>query len=440
MLTLIAFVFTFIHEREWRAAIKGFFVFTFLLLIFGFLLFADFPSQKIILVGLAFSTLLFTFILIFPFNKIYSTQYTDKQKKIDERDALFHRFYRLEPGTAEFEEYYEKHPEKKKKDESIRNLPSLGKQGSKSYHQITSLYQMATFDVVSKITREIEWEPEPIEDVPVKASPEELTKRIKGFARYFGADLVGATKLNPAYIYSHIGRSPGKWGEEIQLTHPNAIAIGVEMEHEMIRHSPGSATTTESAYKYFEAAKIAMTVARFINLLGYEARAHVDGNYRVMCIPIAADAGLGELGRLGLLVSPEYGPRVRLSIVTTNMPLIYDKPISFGVQHFCSFCKNCANSCPSSSIEKGDKKTYNGVKKWQSNQENCFKYWRTQGTDCAICIKVCPYSHPNTVMHNIIRWLIKRNNLTRRFLFWGDKFFYGAHNKNNTQLPDWHSI
>ena len=139
------------------------------------------------------------------------------------------------------------------------------------------------------------------------------------------------------------------------------------------------------------------------------------------------------------MISPEYGPRLRILIVTTNLPLIYDKPISFGVQHFCTFCKNCANSCPSASIEKGDKKVHQGVKKWQSNQESCYRFWRTQGTDCAVCIKVCPYSHPNTLMHNIIRWLIKRNNLTRRILFWGDRFFYSNHNTNKYKLPDWHS-
>ncbi|GAG38682.1 unnamed protein product, partial [marine sediment metagenome] len=84
------------------------------------------------------------------------------------------------------------------------------------------------------------------------------------------------------------------------------------LEVEPFEGIPASATTTETVFKYFEVAKIAMLVARYINLLGYEARAHVDANYRVTCGPIAVDAGLGELGRLGLLVTPQYGPRARL--------------------------------------------------------------------------------------------------------------------------------
>ena len=56
------------------------------------------------------------------------------------------------------------------------------------------------------------------------ASPEEFTRRVKGFARYLGARLVGTTKLNPAYVYSHIGRSPGQWGDPIRLDHTHAVA------------------------------------------------------------------------------------------------------------------------------------------------------------------------------------------------------------------------
>ena len=125
----------------------------------------------------------------------------------------------------------------------------------------------------------------------------------------------------------------------------------------------------ESAEQYLNSGVLALKLAAFIRELGFEATAHVDGNYRVLCVPVAADAGLGELGRLGLLMTPEFGPRVRLSAVTTNMPLVQDKPVTFGVQEFCSICKKCADNCPSGSIDTGSKKPVRGVKKWQSNME-----------------------------------------------------------------------
>ena len=104
----------------------------------------------------------------------------------------------------------------------------------------------------------------------------------------------------------------------------------------------------------------------------------MDGNYRVMCDPVAYDAGLGELGRLGLLITPQFGPRIRLSIVSTNLPLVYDNPIVLGVQDFCAFCKKCAVNCPSGAVAMGEKGIYNGIEKWQSNQESCYSFWRTQ--------------------------------------------------------------
>jgi len=434
-----AFIYTFLKEQEWYAAVKGMLVFLPLSVLFFILLITDFSAQPWIILSLLVLSGIFLLLVSLPFNKIRPIRVQGKQEKIDERDALFHRFYRLEPKTPEFEAYYSEHPEKMESDEKIRSLPHFGKPGSKTYHPIASLFQAATFEVIESITRKIEWKATPIKGKPVQAAPEDFSQRIKGFARYLGADLIGTTKLNPAYIYSHIGRSPGKWGQPIELNHRYAIAIAVEMSQNMIRHAPGIPTTTETAFQYLEAAKIAMVLAKYINLLGYEARAHLDGNYRVMCIPIAADAGLGELGRLGLLVTPEFGPRMRISIVTTNLPLIQDKPVAFGVQHFCSFCKKCAINCPTGSVDAGEKKIYAGVEKWQSDQDSCFRFWRKQGTDCAVCIKVCPYSNPNTLTHNMLRWVVRRNNFARRLAYWGDELFYGKRRKSGFQFPEWHN-
>ena len=144
-------------------------------------------------------------------------------------------------------------------------------------------------------------------------------------------------------------------------------------------------------------------------------------------------------GRLGLLITPRFGPRVRLAVVTTNLPLVPDKPIHFGVQHFCEFCKKCADCCPSASIDAGEKAVHNGVEKWQSEQESCYRFWRIQGTDCAVCIRVCPYSHPGTPLHNMVRWAITRNPAARRLALLADDLFYGRRPKPDSEFPDWHA-
>ena len=432
-------VITSLCERRWRAVGVAALVFGPLLGLFAAVLLASYSARPGVVLGALVLGALAVLLVVLPIGPNLGLRIVGSQEQVDEREAIFHRFYRLEPGTPEFEEYYHAHPEKRDFDEKVRALPRLAHPGAPTYHPLSSPFQVATFELLEELTREIDWEPKSVEGSPVESSAEEFTRRVKGFARYLGADLVGTTKLDPAYVYSHIGRSPGKWGEPIELNHSHAVAIGVQMRHEMIRHAPDGATTTETAFKYFEAAKIAMLVARYINRLGYEARAHVDGNYRVLCGPVAADAGLGELGRLGLLITPQYGPRLRLSLVTTNLTLIQDQPIRFGMQHFCGFCKKCATNCPSGAISSGDKIVCKGAEKWQSNQEACYLFWRRHGSDCSICLKVCPYSHPATPVHNLVRWAVRRSGPARRLALWGEDLFYGRYPESRFRLPDWHA-
>ena len=135
-------------------------------------------------------------------------------------------------------------------------------------------------------------------------------------------------------------------------------------------------------------------------------------------------------------MTPTHGPRVRLAVVTTELDLNEDTPVNFGVQHFCEICKKCADNCPSASIELGDKKTVRGVVKWQSQMETCYKFWRTAGTDCAICMAVCPYSKPHTFYHNIIRFLCTRNPVARHIALLMDDIFYSRMPRHSDK-PNW---
>ncbi len=434
----LGFLLTFFQERNYRAFFLGLFLFLPAVLFFSLASLNIFSIDMKIIAAIDLIVVFFAIAMIIKIPASELKTQRENQSRIDERDAFFHRFYFLRPGMAEFDRYYQMHPEKKRGDDAIRQLPDLGEPGSRGYHPVNSQFQSATFDIIGKFNKPALFPAETKTDFPQSMNAEEMTERIKGFARYLGADLVGITELNPAYVYSNNARGEGPWGSSIELNHKYAIAIAVEMKLEMIRQAPKVAVTTESSLRYMDTAKIALILARFISLLGHEARAHIDGNYRVMCIPIAADAGLGELGRHGLLITPRYGSRVRISVVTTNLPLISDRSVNFGVQDFCQICKKCAQKCPSGSIESGEKKWINGAKKWQSQQDSCYRFWRLQGSDCSVCINVCPYSYPNTLMHNVIRFFVKRNNLSRLLIYWGDKLFYDKNNKISYPLPAWH--
>lgn len=381
---------------------------------------------------------LLALLVLLPVGRARALPRAGSRVRVDERDALFHRFYRLEPGTPEHEAWYAEHPEQRTLDDRLRALPGLGSPGSASYHPETAPFAAATFEVISRLNRGLDVPPAPLQAAPLPLDPATLTARLKGFARHHGAVAVGCASVDPADVYTHIGRGEGEWGSPIALSHPRAIVVAVEMHHALVAQAPRAETLTESAAQYLEGAKIAQLLAHVLRAHGYEARAHVDGNYRVMVVPLAVAAGLGELGRLGLLLTPRYGPRVRLAAVTTDAPLLPDGPIAFGAAAFCAICRKCAEACPSGAIPSGLPAESGGLLRWVSHQERCYRHWRAVGTDCAICLKVCPFSHPDTPVHHVVRALVPRSAVARRLAIWGDDLCYGRAPAFRVPAPRWH--
>ena len=226
-------------------------------------------------------------------------------------------------------------------------------------------------------------------------------------------------------MYSHVGRGPSPYGQRIKLKHKYALPFAVEMDWDMIAAAPHSPVIVETGKKYVEAVRISIIAAQLIRRLGYPARAHIAGsNYQAILPPLAWKAGLGELGRIGILMTQEFGPRVRLGLVTTDMPLIPDEPVVFGVQDFCRKCKKCAFNCPAQAIPKGEKMLENGVLKWTLQREECYRFWRKCGTDCARCIFVCPYSKMDNFFHRIIRKASANSQAFQSVALLGDDIFY----------------
>jgi ferredoxin len=248
---------------------------------------------------------------------------------------------------------------------------------------------------------------------------------------------VGVTKLKPYHVYSHVGRGEGAYGEEIPQEHKYAIAFTVEMAHDMVGTGPYPPTSMETCKQYVESARVAIQLASTIRNLGYPARAHIDRNYRVIAPLVARDAGLGEIGRMTILMTPKLGPRVRIGVVTTNIELIPSirKP-NPSLIDFCNICEKCAHACPSSSIPFGPQEEVDGVVRWRLNPDSCFRYWNIAGTDCSRCMMVCPFSHPDNFSHNFVRWGINKSGSFRRAALWMDDLFYGA-KPEKRETPAW---
>ena len=348
--------------------------------------------------------------------------YDVPSKRFDERDIVFAR-RRLKPGSPEFEAYYAMRPQKRDIDDKRRALPGLLSPKALKADPDFFAAADASFAMTEAMRDEVDG---PVSDERMGLTPTQGTSLIKELALYYGALEVGICELQPYHVYSHIGRGSGTYGDPISIDHRYAIAFTVEMNYDVMKQAPEAPVVMESALRYVQAATIGLQLGYHIRSMGYLARAHIDGNYRVIAPLLARDAGLGEIGRMGILMTPRLGPRVRLGVVSTDLPLIPDeRRYDTSMLDFCRICVKCATNCPSQAIPSEDRLEIDGALRWRINADKCFHYWNVIGTDCGICMSICPYSHPDNWGHNTIRWAIQRFGAARRAALWLDDFFYG---------------
>ena len=267
-------------------------------------------------------------------------------------------------------------------------------------------------------------------------TPQQAADTIKRIATLFGAGLVGVTAFDERWQYlsrfsdiDGIERAP-----EISESLEHVIVVAIPMDYDLIRTVPSALGSAATGLGYSHDATLLIALAQYIRGLGYEAIGSL--NDTAISIPYAIKAGLGEAGRNGLLITQEFGPRVRLGKVFTNMPLAHDTPRQFGVRDFCNICRRCVQACPSKSISSGEPSAepYNqsnikGVRKWSVNAETCFAFWAAQNSDCAICIRSCPFNKDyRKLRHRIFRRLAE-TRLRKLMLMLDIKMGYGERMK-----------
>lgn len=212
---------------------------------------------------------------------------------------------------------------------------------------------------------------------------------IKTFASSLGAALVG---------FSDLKKSPLPDDETLHY----AVSIAVKLSDAVLR-------TIDKApsfmyFQHYRAAnalldQIAFRVANMIENAGFSA------------FPVAASqslgknnpyaglvshktaavlSGLGFVGKSGLFLSEEYGSKIRLATVITDMPLANERPV---IENGCGSCERCKTACPAGAIYGTLPKT-DGERNFDA--EKCSRYMKEhfqdvgRGSVCGVCIKVCP--------------------------------------------------
>lgn len=267
-----------------------------------------------------------------------------------------------------------------------------------------------------------------------------MARQVKTAARFFGASLCGITAFDARWLYAKRvdvrDMSEAEHGLPEGLT--SVIVLGHEMEAGLVATCPsalaGAATGRECSHE----AAVALPVAAFIRNLGYEAAASM--NDTALVIPYAVQAGLGEYARNRLVITLEVGPRLRFSKIFTSLPLAHDRPRKRGVREFCGICPRCADACPVKALPFGapaeDRSALKGVEKWTSDAKKCFGFWAAQASDCAICLRVCPFSRDFSTGWNRA-WLRLALSALRAWALWLDDRFGRARAKRARPADGW---
>ncbi len=343
------------------------------------------------------------------------------QRRIDERETPHPRVDRGELG-----EKLRKWRKSRMDVDPFRRVFGGGGNEEDSYNSLYDIYRNLPEGRVNPVK------------TPV-ADPERMARNIKEIARFFGADVVGITHLDQAYVYSHRARGSAAAGEKpgdpIDLPHRYAICLGFESDYEKFLTNNSRISDAEYGLGNINSLQPTFLLAAYIREMGYPARTHGYGRFEVNPIPLAVNAGLGELGRHGMLIHEEYGSRLHLSVVTTDLPLAVDKPVDIGVEDVCKYCMKCARTCPSHSIPFGGKEIHNGVERYRINVDTCYKARlgsRGEWGNCVICVSSCCYNKPKAWWHTLavkaIQWtpiplrpLLIRPLLVIDDLFWGKR-------------------
>ncbi|WP_353069187.1 4Fe-4S dicluster domain-containing protein [Tunturibacter empetritectus] len=219
------------------------------------------------------------------------------------------------------------------------------------------------------------------------ASAEQLASEMKAFALTHEADAVGVAAMDPLYVF-----------ESYTIEEPWVIVLALAHNYERLRQVPSDETNgigvSDVGDQYARGTRSSYALANWIRSQGYDAHPYPGPMAdALLLVPPAIASGLGELGKHGSLISPQFGAGVRLAGVTTDMPLVATAPIRFGADDFCQSCQACTRACPPSAILE-QKQMVRGVERWYVDFDKCIPYF-AEAASCGICIATCPWTKPD---------------------------------------------
>ncbi len=184
-----------------------------------------------------------------------------------------------------------------------------------------------------------------------------------------------------------------------------AISIAVHLDNKIIENiSDGPTVAYAQHYRDLNASldRITGRLVQFIKENGSQALAipasqildETDLLGSISHKAIARMAGIGWQGKSLLIISPQYGPRIRLATVLTDMLLVPDVPL----KNRCGKCAECSKACPASAIKNvssnGRYENRDEALHFSRCADKTMEFKARPGIGariCGVCVKVCPF-------------------------------------------------
>ncbi len=214
-----------------------------------------------------------------------------------------------------------------------------------------------------------------------KIASEKFIYKLVEYAKSLGVSDIGFAKVDSDLIFKNRG-----------ILYDNAIVVTMEMKKEFIDKAPGIETGKEVFRTYLGLGIIVNKIADYLRKNGFKAQAGPALGGDVIYPLLAEKAGLGAIGRHGLLISPNYGPRQRIAAIYTN---IENLPFSTENKHmwikeFCAKCGKCIRKCPGDAIYENPIVHEDGSLTFIDYRKCAVPFANTSG--CTVCIKECVFN------------------------------------------------
>ena len=204
---------------------------------------------------------------------------------------------------------------------------------------------------------------------------------LKKYAQTLGIKHIGFTKVPPRLIFQQRG-----------IRYDNAIVLIKEMDKQAISKAPG-VETFKTVFETYDSLGIATNkLTAYLQSNNFYAQASHPLGGLVLYPPLAQKAGLGWMGKHGLLITPWFGSRQRISAIFTsaeNLPFSDDNQHQW-VGDFCEKCKKCIRTCPPNAILHKPVVHASG-QQTHIVRAKCLPYF-VHNHGCSVCLKDCIFS------------------------------------------------